>query len=140
MPNKYRPFDTRLQHRAPASAALTATAVIGTINQLAAGRTEYSTIIYPEAIVINDNDELYTFVIEVSNDNFTTVDEVVAIRDMGATEVRQSGAPDSLVGDRMEILWSSEALGIAYKHWRLKLFVAGTTPSITLHAYSTILE
>ncbi len=140
MPNKYRPFDTRLQHRAPASAAVTATAVVGTINQLAAGRTEYSTIIYVEAIDIVGSDELYTWVIEVSDDAFSTVNETVAIRDMGDTAVRQSGTPDTVAGTRMEILWSTEALGTAYKHWRLKLFHAGATSSITFHAYSTILE
>ena len=139
MPNKYHALDTRLQHRAPGSAAITSTAVVETINQRAAGRTDYLTKIYVEALDIFSNDELYKFVVEVSDDDFSNVREVAAIRDFGATEVRQSGAPDTLVGDEIEIFWSTEVNGVVYKDWRLKLFISGTTETITFHAYSTIL-
>ena len=98
MTNKFHALDVRLQHRDPGSAAVTSTAAIEKINQRAAGRTDYLTKIYLEAVVINDDDELYTFVIEVSDDDFSNVREVAAVRDFGATEVRQSGAPDSLAG------------------------------------------
>lgn len=141
MPNVYHPFDTRLEHRAPGAAALAADTVLATINQRAQGRTDYTTVIYVESVEIASNDELYKWVIEVSNDNFTTVDEVAAMRDMGATEVRQSGAPDTVAGDRIEIDWSTEVNGVRYKDWRLKLFVSGTVATgIVAHAYSTIRE
>lgn len=141
MVNKYRPFDTRLQHRAPGAGALAADTVIDTINQRASGRTEYATVIYLEEVEIASNDELYEFVIELSNDNFSTMEEVAAIADVGATEVRQSGAPDSAVGDRFEMLWSTEKNGVTYKDWRLKLFTSGTIATgIKFHAYSTLME
>ena len=140
MPNKYHALDTRLQHRDPGSAAITSTAVVETINQRAAGRTDYLTKIYVEAIDIASNDELYLFVIEVSDDDFSTVNEVAAMRDFGATEVRQSGAPDTLVGDEIEIFWSTEVNGVVYKDWRLKVFISGAgSETITFHAYSSIL-
>lgn len=141
MPNKYHALDTRLQHRAPGSAAITADEVVATINQRAAGRTDYMTKIYVEAIDIAGNDELYLFVLEVSDDNFVTTNEVAAMRDFGATEVRQSGAPDTLVGDEIEIFWSTEVNGVVYQDWRLNLIITGAaTETITFHAYSSILE
>jgi len=137
MPNKYYPTDARLEHRAVAQAAVTATAVIDTIDQRTAMRTDFTTIIGIEAIKITANDEIYTFVIEVSNDDFSTI-EVAAIKDFGATEVRQSGAPDSAAGDQHEIMWSTEVNGVVYDKARLKLFTDGTSESITFHARSTI--
>ncbi len=140
MPNKYHALDTRLQHRAPGSAAITADEVIETITQRAAGRTDYLTKIYIEAIDIATSDELYTFVIELSDDNFSTVNEVAAIRDFGDTVVRQSGAPDTVAGDEIEIFWSTEVNGVVYKYWRLNMITAGAgSESITFHAYSSIL-
>ncbi len=141
MPNKYHALDTRLQHRAPGSSAITADAVVATINQRAAGRTDYMTKIYVEAIDIATSDELYTFVVEVSDDNFVTTNEVAAIRDFGDTAVRQSGTPDTVAGDEIEIFWSTEVNGVVYQYWRLNLIITGAgTESITYHAYSSILE
>ena len=140
MPNKYHALDTRLQHRAPGSAAITSTAVVATVNQRAAGRTDYLTKIFIEALDVAGNDELYAFVIEVSDDNFSGVNEVAAIRDFGATEVRQSGAPDTVAGDEIEMFWSTEVNGVVYKDWRLNLIISGAgSESITFHAYSSIL-
>ena len=139
MSNKFHALDVRLQHRDPGSAAVTSTAVVETINQRAAGRTDYLTKIHVEAVDIVSSDELYTFVIELSDDNFSNVREVAAIRDFGDTAVRQSGAPDTLAGDNIEMFWSTEVNGVVYQDWRLKVFMVGTTPSLTYHAYSSIL-
>lgn len=138
MPNKYYATDARLEHRAVAQVAVTATAVVATITQREAMRTEYMSLIGLEAIKITANDELYKFVVEVSNDDFTTI-EVAAIKDFGATEVRQSGAPDSVAGQQHEIMWCTEVNGVVYKASRLKLFITGTSPSITYHARSTVI-
>jgi|TARA_R110000824_G_scaffold401032_1_gene610405 hypothetical protein len=137
MPNKYYPTDARLEHRAVAQAAVTASAVIDTIDQRAAMRTDFTTIIGLEAIKISANNELYQFVVEVSNDDFTTV-EVAAVKDFGATEVRQSGAPDSAAADQHEIEWNTEVNGVVYDKARLNLIIAGTSPTITFHARSTV--
>lgn len=139
MQNMYHHFDKRLEHRALGSAALTATAVLATITQQAQQRTAYRTLVNVEALDIASNDEKYTLVVELSNDNFTTIEEVAAIIDFGATEVRQSGAPDTAAGDTAEILWTTEKNGKKYAAARLKMFVAGTTPSITFGCHSTIL-
>lgn len=139
MPNMHYPFDSRLEHRAAGSAALTSTTVLDTVDDKVAQRTAYMTKVILESIDIANSDETYQVVIEVSNDNFTTVNEVAAILDLGDTAVRQSGAPDNAAGDEYEILWSTEINGTKYRYWRVKLFAAGTTPSIGMICYSSIL-
>ncbi|MGC0225150.1 hypothetical protein [Pseudooceanicola nitratireducens] len=138
MPNMHHAFDARLEHRALGLAALTAATVLDTITQRAQQRKAYRTLVNLEAIKISANDESYQLVVEVSNDDFSTT-EVAAIVDLGATEVRQSGAPDSEAGDSYEVMWTTEQNGVKYEKARLKLFTAGTSPSITLGCYSTVL-
>ncbi len=78
--------------------------------------------------------------LEVSDDDFSTVNEVAAIRDFGDTVVRESGTPDTVAGDEIEIFWSTDVNGVVYKYWRLNLVITGAgSESITFHAYSTIL-
>ena len=139
MPNMYHPFDSRLEHRALGSAALTATTVLATITQNVGQRTAYRTLVNVEAIDIANSDEVYTLVVELSSDNFTTVNEVAMMVDFGDTAVRQSGAPDTVAGHEREILWTTEVNGVKYQYARLKLFVAGTSPSITVGCHSTVL-
>lgn len=138
MPNKYYPFDSRLEHRALGSAALTTATVLDTITEKAQHRTCYLTKVIIEAIGIATNDETYQIVIECSNDSFSTI-EVAAILDLGATEVRQSGAPDNVAGDVYDILWATEINGTKYASWRVKVFMAGTAETLTLGCYSTIM-
>jgi hypothetical protein len=134
----YHAYDTRLDHRAVGSAALTATATLDTITERAAQRTAYRTLVGLEAIKISANNELYQVVVELSNDAFSTV-EVAAIGDFGATEVRQSGAPDSAVGDTLELMWTTEHNGTKYAASRIRAIIAGTSPSVTLYCHSTVL-
>jgi hypothetical protein len=137
MPNKYYPSDARLEHRAPASAAVTATATVDTISQRVAQRTEYLTQVNIEAIKISANNEAYNFVVEVSNDSFTTV-HVAASYDFGPTETRLGGAPDSVAGDFNEFPWCSEVEGTVFKDARIRVIIAGTSPSITFACRTTI--
>lgn len=139
MPNMYHPFDSRLEHRALGAATLTSATVLDTITQRAAERTAYRTVVNVESIVIANDDETYQIVVELSDDNFSTVNEVAAILDLGATEVRQSGAPDSAAGDSYEMLWTTECNGVKYQYARIKIFMAGTAEEIGLGCYSTIL-
>ncbi|WP_065325798.1 hypothetical protein [Tritonibacter mobilis] len=138
MPNKFYPFDKRLEHRAIGSAALTATTVLDTIAERAAQRTMYLTKVMLEAVKISANDESYKVVVECSNDDFSTV-EVAAVLSLGATEVRESGAPDSAAGDEYDIYWCTEINQRKYQKSRIRLVVAGTSPSITLSSHSTIM-
>lgn len=138
MPNMYHAFDARLEHRAPASAAVTATATVDTIEQRAAMRTTFLTRINLEAIKITANDEVYSFIVQLSNDDFTTI-ETAAMVSVGATEVRHGGAKDSVAGDLLELLWSTEQAGEVFQDARLRLVIAGTSPSVTFAAHSTIM-
>lgn len=131
-------FDVRLQHRAPGAAAITSTTTLDTITERAAQRTVYRTLVNVEAIKITANNELYNLVVQLSNDDFTTIEQA-AILSMGATEVRVGGSKDSAAGDTYEVMWSTEADGVKYAAARLRLVVAGTSPSITLNSYSGIL-
>ncbi len=136
MPNNYYAFDKRLEQRAVGQAALTATAVIATVPQRVAQRTEYVTKFIIESIKTSAGDELYTFAIEVSNDNFVTV-EVAEILTLGHTSVRQSNAPTNVPGQIYEAKWSTEVGNSVYKDWRVKLFATGTAPSIGIAIYSS---
>lgn len=138
MPNKFYPFDSRLEHRAIGAAALTATTTIDTIVERAAQRTMYLTKVMLESIKISANNESYKIVIECSNDDFSTV-EVAAILSLGATEVRESGAPDSVAGDEYDIYWSTEINQRKYQKSRIRPVIAGTSPSITFSCHSTIM-
>lgn len=137
MPNKYYAFDSRLEHRAVGAAAMTTTTTLDTISQRVAMRTEYVTKVGIEAIDIANSDELYTLVVELSNDSFSTV-VVAATHDFGDTAVRQSGAPDTVAGDELEFIWHTEYNGVTYKDARLRMIVAGTSPSITAHCWSSV--
>jgi hypothetical protein len=137
MGNKQYAFDSRLEHRAVGAAALTATATLDTISQRVAMRTEFVTKVYLEAITINDDDELYQVVVELSNDDFTTT-YVAAVHDFGATEVRLSGAPDSAAGDSLEFIWHTEYNGQTFKDARIRMVIAGTSPSITASCWSGV--
>jgi hypothetical protein len=122
-------FDARLEHRAPAQAALTANTTLVTRDQLAQTRTEFMTMMRIESIKITSNDEEYRFLFEVSNDDFAT-HEVAQIMSLGATEARLGGAVDNAAGDCYDVPWMTEVNSASYKSWRIRLEVAGTSPSI----------
>ena len=137
LPSHTYPVDLRMLHREVAEAAITAAqTTIGSHSQRAETRTAYVTLINLEAIKITANDELYDFVIEVSNDDFTTV-EVAAMMSLGATEVRPGNAVDNAAGENRQMHWTTEVSGIPYKDWRLVLRTSGTAPSIAFSALST---
>jgi hypothetical protein len=139
MPNMFHPFDARLDHRALASAALTATTTIGTIDQVAAMRTAYLTKVMLEAIKISANNEVYNLCIQVSSvSNFATF-ETAAILSLGPTETRIGGAPDSVAGAYYQLYWTTEVNEVVYQYARLRLVLGGTDPSITLAAHSTVM-
>lgn len=135
MPNIMHPVDARLLHRELGQAALTATATLGSYSQRTAMRTSYITQLFIEAIDVSSANELYTVIVEVSNDSFTTV-EVAAVVSLGHTSVRLGGAPSNAAGDRRQIPWTTEVNGIVFRDWRIRVIMAGTTPSLTLSAFT----
>lgn len=135
MPNISHPVDARLLHRELGQAALTATATLGSYSQRVAMRTSYVTQLLMEAIKVSGGNESYTVVVEVSNDAFTTV-EVAAILSLGHTSVRIGGAPSNAAGDMRQFYWTTEVNGIVYKDWRIRVIMAGTSPSLTASAFT----
>ena len=133
---KFHPFDSRLEHRAAGSAALTADTTLDTVNQRAATRTEFITKVYVESIDVASGDEQYDVRVELSNDDFVTIDAVAAVRSMGDASVLIE-ATDTEVGDEFELHWTTEVAGVTYQDWRVVLDVSGTSPSIGLLCYTT---
>lgn len=135
MPNIFRNFDARLEHRALGSAAVTSTATVVTKAERVAQRTRYVTKVLVEALDIASNDEHYLFVVEVSNDSFATK-EIAGLLSLGATEVRLGGGPDTAAGYQGEIFWATEVNGVVYRDWRIRLVIAGTSTTITFGCWS----
>ena len=138
MMNKGYPLDSRLQHRAPGAAAMTADTTLGDFDQLGKTRTEFLTKLYVESIDTTTGDEKYVLRAELSNDDFVTVDAVGGIVEMGdATQL--ASATDTAVGDELEMRWTTEVAGVKYQYWRIRLDVSGTSPSMGAHVYSTVM-
>lgn len=135
MQNITRNFDSRLEHRAIGSAALTATTTLDTIQQRVAQRTRYVMQVVLEAIKVSAGNEHYEFIVEVSNDDFTKV-EVAAYLSLGATGARLRSAPDNAAGDTYEVPFSTEINETLYKDWRIVMVASGTSPSITAAVWS----
>ena len=135
---KMYPFDSRLEHRAAGQAALTADTTLGDFDQRAQTRTEFLTKVYVESIDTTTGDEKYVIRAELSNDDFTTVDAVGGILELGdATQL--ASATDTAVGDELEMRWTTEVAGTVYQHWRIRLDVSGTSPSLGAIVYSTVM-
>lgn len=137
MQNITRNFDERLSHRDVGSAALTATTTLDTHQQRVAQRTRYVMQITLEAIKVSAGNEHYEFIVEASNDDFTTV-EVAAYLSLGATGARLRGAPSNAAGDTYELEFMTQINETLYKDWRVVMVASGTSPSITFSAWSGV--
>jgi len=77
------------------------------------------------AIEIASNDEHYRIVLQGSNSaSFASGIETLAALDLGATEVRDGGAQDSVTG-RMLLPFVNVQLGTTYRYLRVYTFVSG---------------
>jgi len=77
------------------------------------------------AIEIASNDEEYDIIVQGSSSaTFASDIQNLGQLNLGATEVRQGGAIDSLVG-RYELLFSNEQNDVVYRYVRLYTVVAG---------------
>lgn len=134
---KFYPLDVLHQHRDISSAALTASAYVGSqIDQIGAVLTEFITIINVEAIDIASGDETYTFSILGSNDPARSDATVLGTVTLGKASAIANETVDTAAGDRHTIQWQSAKNGTNYRYFDLRLDVAGTTPSITFNAYT----
>lgn len=120
--------------RALGSAAVTATAFIGTqLDQGAAALTDMAIIITVEAIDVSSTNETYTFRVVGSNVADRSDGRTLATLYTGiaATPETVAGA----AGDRLVAMFRTERDRTAYRYIDLHLTAGGTTPSITFGAY-----
>ncbi len=136
MARRWYPRDANLTILSGNSTALTADDDdgLGTGNvilDLGSGRFDAVLVFDVTALDIVSNDEAYNIIVQVSNSaTFASGIEEAARRLLGATEVRK-GAGDSAVG-RYEMPFTNDVNGTEYRHARVLVDVAGTTPSITI--------
>jgi hypothetical protein len=127
---------TGLIARAPAQAAITATAYIGTqYDQQAATATDMVLVLNVEAIDISSTNEVYTFRIVGSNQTNRSDGEVLAMGILGHAATITIETRNSAAGDRIVIPFRTEKNRTRYRYVDLHLTAAGTTPSITFNAY-----
>lgn len=83
-------------------------------------------VIDVSAIEIASNDEHYRIAVQGSTSaTFASVIETLAELDLGATEVRDGGAQDSVVG-RYELPFMNVQAGVQYPYLRVYTFVGGS--------------
>lgn len=106
------------------------------IRDLGVGRFEGVAVIDISAIEIDSNNEEYDLLIQGSNSaTFASGIENLAQLNLGATEVRQGGAQDSVVG-RYEVPFVNEQADTRYRYLRMSIVIAGTiVTGITLGAF-----
>ncbi len=139
--HKFYPLDSRLQHRAPGSAALTADTTLGSITHLGTTRTEALTKFYIESIDVAGGDEVYEIRVELSDDDFAggDVERVAAIwRGGDATVI--TDRTDTPVGFEGELRWTNEVNGVVYPYVRIRLDGTGSTFSLGIHCYTTLMQ
>src|SRR5690348_13979256 len=104
-------FDAEMQLKDAGLVAASAAAQVNSSNQildLGAARFEGAVIVDITAIEIASNDEEYDILIQGSNTaDFSGAKENLAQLNLGATEVRQGGAQDSVAG-RYEVFFTNE--------------------------------
>lgn len=133
MSRRLAPFDTQTAFTDPVtSTTLTSSDVVqlagaDVILTLGPNRTDCSLIIEIDAIEIDTNNELYSFLLQLSDVNtFDSVLHNAVEAKFGATEVLTGGADDSVVG-RYIFPFGTDYGGLeTLTYARLNVIVAGT--------------
>lgn len=129
MGNRVYNFDAEMQLKDAGLVAASAAAQLGGVDQILPvgdARFEGVAIIDVSAIEIADNDEEYDIIIQGSNSaSFASGIENLAQLNLGATEVRQGGAKDSVTG-RYELMFTNQQADVTYAYIRAYTVVAGT--------------
>lgn len=138
MPDKYFAIDAApgLIKRAPAQAAVTASAWIGTQHdQGDAVETNAICVINVEAIDIANSDEVYTFKVVGSNATNRSDGRVLGAVTLGDAAAIADETVDTAAGDQEVIRFRTGRNDVAFRYLDLRLVVAGTSPSITFSAH-----
>lgn len=118
----------------------TGTAVIGgvttnSILDVGAARLDGQIVIDISAMDISSSDETYRIILQGSNSSsFASGIENLAVLDVGATAARLGGAQNSVIG-RYELGFTNEQADTVYRYLRIRVVVAGITPTITFGAF-----
>lgn len=138
-------FDAELEFKdaglVAASAAATVDSAAKIVDAGANTRFEGVMIVDASAIEIASNDEEYDIIVQGSSSaTFASDIQNLAQLNLGATEVRQGGAIDSLAG-QYEIPFCNEQADILYRYLRLYTVVAGAIATgINYRAYAAPLK
>ena len=128
--------DVGMIKRAPAQAALTATAYVGVQADLVAATAgDMVCIINIESIDVSSSNEVYTFRIVGSNVADRSDGEVLAVAQTGHAGTITIETKNGAAGDRLVIPFRTEKNRTRYRFLDLHLTAAGTTPSIGFNAY-----
>lgn len=123
------------EKRAPGSAAVIASAYIGTqTDQGAAAITDMMAIINLEAVNIAAG-SIYTFRIVGSNVADRSDGEVLATAQCGLASVITIESRNSAVGDQIQVPFRTEKNRTAFRYVDLHLTVAGGSATITFSAH-----
>lgn len=129
MGNRVYNFDAEMQLKDAGLVAASAAAQVGGSDQildLGAARFEGTVIVDVSAIEIASNDEEYDILVQGSNSpTFASGIENLAQLNLGATEVRQGGAQDSVTG-RYEVFFTNQQADTTYRYLRAYTVVAGS--------------
>ncbi len=125
-----------------ASAAVTSSAAGSLIVDLGPGEFRGILEAIVTAIVINDNDEIYTIVLQGSPDaafgTAANVRELLAFQ-LSAKEVKITDADnDDVIGRYQKPFNNLDVDGTPLRYLRIYTVVAGSTPSITYEAFITV--
>ena len=127
---------TGLIKRALGSAAVTATAYIGTQwDQGAAVVTDAVCRITLEACKVSAGDETYTFRIVGSNVTDRSDGQVLAMAMVGDASTITIETVDSAVGDVIDLYFRTERNNTAFRYIDLHITTVGTSETITFGAY-----
>lgn len=127
---------TGLIKRARGSAAVTATAYIGTQwDQGAAVVTDAICRIVLEAVKVSAGDETYTFRIVGSNVADRSDGQVLAMAMVGDASTITIETVDSAVGDVIDLRFRTERNDTAFRYIDLHITTVGTSETITFGAY-----
>lgn len=125
-------FDADLELKDAGLVAASAAAQVAGADKIIAignARMDGVVVLDVDAIEIASNDEEYDIILQGSLvSNFASGIQNLAQMNVGANEVRQGGAIDSLVG-RYEMPFTNEQAGVTYPYVRLYTAVAGAIAS-----------
>lgn len=122
-------FDAEMEFKDAGLVASSAAAQVDSADKIVdvgAGRFEGVMVIDVSAIEIASDNEEYDILVQGSSSaTFASDIQNLAQMNLGATEVRQGGAIDSLVG-RYELPFVNEQADVRYRYLRVYTVVAGT--------------